>query len=309
MTRDSIFKAQSFSPLLCRAPFRRIYDCLWISSKEAFKFLEVRAHYIAGLDRIDSPVIRAARSLKIIARYGVGVDGVDLKAARSAGIVVTNTPGANSTSVAELAVGLMLALNRNIVQAALSTRSGEWPRLRGISLEGKTIGLLGFGAIGKQVARMLMGFNCRVIAYDPIPDQQTARDLNVEFMDANEVLGISNLLSLHLPLTAETRGMVDEVFLASMKPGTCLINTSRGELVVEEHLVAALTNGHLKGAALDVFHMQPLDPQNPLLQLPQVIATPHMGAHTDSATTAMGWGALEDCLRVLRGEEPHNRVV
>ena len=253
-----------------------------LNSEELVEIIGGFHGYIAGLDRIDSPVIRAARSLKIIARYGVGVDGVDLKAARSAGIVVTNTPGANSTSVAELAVGLMLALNRNIVQAALSTRSGEWPRLRGISLEGKTIGLLGFGAIGKQVARMLMGFNCRVIAYDPIPDQQTARDLNVEFMDAHEVIGISNLLSLHLPLTAETRGMVDEVFLASMKPGACLINTSRGELVVEEHLVTALTNGHLKGAALDVFDMQPPDPQNSLLQFPQVIATPHMGAHTDS---------------------------
>ena len=280
-----------------------------LNSEELREIIGSFHGYIAGLDCIDSQVIRAAKNLKVIARYGVGVDAVDLQAAHNAGIVVTNTPGVNSSSVAELTVGLMLALNRNIVQAAISTRLGEWQRLNGTTLEGKTIGLLGFGAVGKRVAGMLMGFNCQVIAYDPIPDRQAALELNVELMDKNEVIGESNLLSLHLPLTAETRGMVDKVFIDLMNHGACLINTSRGELVVENHLFSALDNGHLKGAALDVFDRQPPDPENPLLQLPQVIATPHMGAHTDSAATAMGWGALDNCLRVLRGEEPYYRVV
>ena len=265
--------------------------------------------YIAGLDAITLGVINAAPELKVIARYGVGVDSVDLSAAHQQGIIVTNTPGANSASVAELAVGLMLSLVRNIPQAVNATQSGEWPRLRGALLSGKTIGLYGFGSIGKIVAGLLSGFDCLIIAHDPYPDREFAKQQGVQLVDEDELLSRSDVLSLHCPVLPETEGMVNDIFLHKMKPGALLINTSRGELVDENALQQALTSGHLKGAALDVFREQPPPAEHPLLSYPQVIATPHMGAHTDEATNAMGWGAVNNCLAVLRGEEPEDRVI
>ena len=264
--------------------------------------------FIAGLDTISRPVIEAATNLKVIARYGVGVDAVDLEAAQENGIIVTNTPGANSVSVAELTVGLMLSLARNIPLATKVTKSGEWPRLGGLSLEGKVVGLLGFGAIGQQVARRLSGFDCTILAYDPVIADRQAADLNVELAPYEDLLRKADFLSLHCPLTDETKGMVNPEFLGQMKDGAYLINTSRGELVDENALYEAIDRDKLRGAALDVFTKQPPDPDNPLLSLEQVIPTPHMGAHTDGATNAMGWIALNDCLAVLRGEKPEHRV-
>lgn len=265
--------------------------------------------YIAGLDAIDHSVIEAADCLKVIARYGIGVDAVDLEAARKKHIVVTNTPGANSVSVAELTVGLMLSLARDIPAAAKATSSGQWPRLAGITLDGKVIGLLGFGSIGKQVARRLQGFDSTVLAYDPnVTESQTAGS-GVQLVSKQHLIQQADFLSLHCPLTEETRGIVNVHFLAQMKNGAYLVNTARGELVDDCALMDALQQGKLRGAALDVFAKEPPNVSNPLLALPQVIATPHMSAHTDGAMNAMGWGALRDCLAVLRGEEPAHRVV
>lgn len=264
---------------------------------------------IAGLDAITRDVIRAAERLKVIARYGVGVDNVDLDAARERGIVVTNTPGANSASVAELTIGLLFALLRAIPEAAAATHAGEWPRLSGFTLEGKVVGLIGFGAIGKDVARRLGGFQCTLLACDPAPDHAQAEALGVQIRPHDAIIREADILSLHLPLLPKTREMVNADFLAQMKPGAFLINTARGELVDENALHAALASGRLRGAALDVFSQEPPGGQNPLLALPQVIATPHIGSHTDGATNAMGWMALRDCLAVLRGEEPAHRVV
>ena len=263
---------------------------------------------IAGLDRFDRQVIARADCLRVIARYGTGVDNVDLEAAREKGIIVTNTPAANADSVAELTVGLILALARNIVRADRETRVGLWPRLQGISVNGKSVGLIGFGAIGRRVAQKLSGLGCQVLAYDPYADPTSAREL-ARFVSREEVIAAADFLSLHCPLTAQTRGMVDETFLKTMKRGAFLINTARGELVDEAALVAALKEGRLRGAALDVFTRQPPGADHPLLAMPQVIVTPHMGAHSDHAANAMGWGALNNCLAVLRGEEPENRVV
>lgn len=265
--------------------------------------------YIAGLDTIDRRVINAADCLKVIARYGVGVDSVDLEAAREKEIVVTNTPGANSDSVAELTIGLMLALARNIVSAALATRSGSWPRLAGLSLEGKTVGLIGFGSVGRQVARRLAGFNCHILAYDPLVPESEATALGVRMLPMQEVITEADFLSLHCPLNEQTRALVNAELIEKMRTGAFLINTARGELVDEVALLRALQNGKLKGAALDVFANQPPATDNSLLALPQVIATPHMGAHTDGATNAMGWRALEDCLAVLKGEKPAYPVI
>lgn len=260
--------------------------------------------FIAGLDEIDAAAIAAAAHLRIIARYGVGINNVDLAAARAQGIVVTNTPGANAASVAELTIGLLLNLLRPIQQAAAETRQGGWPRLAGVSLVGKTVGLVGLGAIGKEVAQRLAGFDCTVLAYDVVADADFVRRRAITLVTLDDLLAQSDVVSLHVPVLPETRHMVNAAFLRQMKPGAYLINTSRGELVDEAALLDALTNGRLAGAALDAFQQEPPGADNPLLALPQVIATPHMGAHSDGATNAMGSMALADCLAVLRGEAP-----
>jgi D-3-phosphoglycerate dehydrogenase len=280
-----------------------------LGSAEVAELLQGVDGYIAGLDVIDRFALEKADHLKVISRYGVGVDNVDLDAAREKGIIVTNTPGANSSSVAELSLGLILALARQIPEASQQVQQGKWPRLTGVSLEGKTIGILGLGAIGKQLVRRLSGFDCHCLAYDPYADKEFAINYNVTLMDTiDEVITSSDFVSLHIPLVPETRGLVNAEFLAKMKKGSFLINTSRGEAVVEADLYNALESGHLRGAGLDAFTVEPPDPTNPLLHLPQIIVTPHMGAHTDSATTNMGWLAMNDCLAVLRGEQPKYRV-
>jgi len=280
-----------------------------LNSGQVAELLAGMHGYIAGLDAIDEKALQHADQLKVIARYGVGVDNVDLEAAKAKGIVVTNTPGANSVSVAELALGLMLALARQIPEAVEAVHQGKWPRYAGLSLQGKTIGLLGLGAIGRQLVRRLAGFDCRIVAHDPLVDAGVARDLNVELTTLDGVLGQADFVSLHVPLLPETRGMVNEVFLRKMKPGAFLVNTARGEIIDEGAMLQALQSGHLRGAGLDAFAVEPPDADNPLLKLPQVVATPHLGAMTDGATSNMGWLAMRDCLSVLKNEEPAHRVV
>lgn len=279
-----------------------------LSSDELVELLPGCHGYIAGLDHVDQAALEAADQLKIIARYGAGVDRVDMEAAKAKGIIVTNTPGANTVSVAELAIGMMLAVARSIPQANAATKSGEWPRLKGLSLEGRVIGLVGFGAIGRAVARRLQGFDCTLLAYDPFPNDEAAQALDVTLLPLAELLGQADVVSLHLPAMPETRGMVNAEFLGQMKPGTILINTARGEIIDETALLAALESGRLRGVGLDAFASEPPGADNPLLQLPQVITTPHTGAHTDGATNGMGWGALRNLLPALRGEEPPDRI-
>ncbi len=170
------------------------------------------------------------------------------------------------------------------------------------------MGLLGFGAVGRQVARRLGGFGCRVLAYDPFPDPAAAAELGVELVSFDSVLAQSDFLSLHLPVLPETRYLVNANFLLHMKDGAFLVNTARGELIDEAALVEALQSGKLRGAALDVFPVEPPAADHPLLQLPQVLVTPHISSHTDVATRNMGSMALAECLRVLRGEAPRYRV-
>ncbi len=264
--------------------------------------------WIAGLDEIDAAALAVADELRVIARYGVGINNVDLDAAAEKGVVVTNTPGANAVAVAELTVALILNLFRPILPAIQKTRAGDWPRLKGFSLDGKTIGLLGLGAIGKETARRLTGFGCRLLAYDLYPDEKFAAEFGVQLALLDEILPAADVISLHLPGTPETKGLVNAGFISRMKTGSWLVNTARGDLVDEEALLAALESGKLKGAALDVFSQEPPDPSNPLFKLEQVLVTPHMGAHADSATNAMGRMALEECLGVLSGKPPRHPV-
>lgn len=279
-----------------------------LSSAEVARLLPGVDGYIAGLDVIDRNALAGANNLKVISRYGVGVDAVDLEAARKKGIVVTNTPGANSASVAELTIGLMLALARQLQQAFSATRQGKWPRLSGVTLEGKTVGIIGLGSIGKITARRLSGFDCQVLAFDPYPDVSFANQHAITLAGLDELLSRSDFVSLHLPLLTGTRNLVDEEFIGRMKKGAYLVNTARGELVDENALFIALESGYLAGAALDALVQEPPDPSHPLLTLPNVITTPHLGAQTDWAVNQMGRMALADCLAVLQGRTPAHAV-
>jgi D-3-phosphoglycerate dehydrogenase len=280
-----------------------------LSSSQLQVLLPAVDGMIAGLDEIDSTALSSAPELKIVARYGVGYNNVDMEAARLHQIIVTNTPGANAKSVAELTIALILNLLRPVIPAVQKTKEGEWPRFKGISLQGKTVGLVGCGEIGKETARKLAGFDCEILAYDVFEDKIFASKQDVHYVHLEGLLTKSDLVSLHIPGVPETAGMVNEDFLSKMKPGSYLVNTARGELIDESALVSALQSGHLRGVALDVFQQEPPEVDNPLLKMDQVIVTPHMGAHSDSATNAMGWMALGECLAVLQGQKPKYRVV
>lgn len=265
--------------------------------------------WIAGLDRIDRCVVQAARRLKVIARYGVGTEQVDLDAARECGIVVTNAPAANADAVAELTIGFLFMLARRIQAAAAAARSGRWSPVRGLTVEGRTVGLLGLGAIGRAVARRCVALGCRVLVHDPAADAEFAFAHGIELAELDRALAEADFVSLHIPLAPSTHSIVDDAFLAQMKAGSFLINTARGELVDEAALLRALESGHLAGAALDTLAQEPPVADHPLLHLETAIVTPHIGAHTDGATTAMGRMALRDCLSVLAGRAPEHPVV
>lgn len=264
--------------------------------------------WIAGLDRIDATVIAAAPRLKVIARYGVGIDRVDVAAATRRGVAVTNTPGANAAAVAEHAVALMLALCRNLCRCDRAVRNGEWPRVGGVGLRGKTVGLVGFGAVGREAARRLQAFGCRILAHDPFVPAETLRAQGVEPAALGELAAAADLVSVHAAYTPGGPAVIDETFLSAMKPGALLVNTARGELVDEDALQRALAGGHLRGAGLDCFRDEPPPPDHPLLGLPQVIVTPHAAAHTDEAAAAMGRMAVAACLQVLAGGRAENTV-
>jgi D-3-phosphoglycerate dehydrogenase len=264
--------------------------------------------WIAGLDYIDSRVLTAARKLRVIARYGVAYDRVDLAAAEEHGIVVTHTPGANSDAVAELTIGLIFALARQIVAADGSVRGGSWPRVEGRSVADRTVGVLGLGAVGRAVAWRARAVGCEVVAHDPFADAAFAANHGIALAAEADVVGRADFLCLHVPLVPETQRMVDDLFLARMRPGAFLVNASRGEVIDEHALVRALESGRLRGAALDTLTEEPPPPGHPLLERSDVILTPHMGAQTDGATSAMGRAALNDCLSVLSGRNAKHPV-
>lgn len=263
---------------------------------------------IAGLDMLDSEALATADQLKVIARYGIGVERVDLEAARTRNIVVCNTPGANAGAVAELTVGFMIALARGIIATNEAMRRGGWPRVSGTSLEGKTVGVLGFGAIGKRVTALARAFGCIVLAYDPFVKPEVMHQNGAEASALDALLGEADFVTLHLPVNEQTRGMVDARFLAKVKPGAFLVNTARGDLLDEQALLNALNRNQLAGVALDAFVHEPPAKDDALATHPKVIATPHIGGNTDSACNAMGWMALQACLAVLRGEQPEVRL-
>lgn len=265
--------------------------------------------YIAGVDYITADVIeRMPSCLRVISRYGVGVDRVDLEAARRCAIPVTNTPGANSTAVCELAFALMLCAARNVPQLHEAVTLGQWPRSEGIELAGKTLGIVGLGAIGKRLARRARAFEMEVMAYDPYFDQAFADANGVQNVDLDTLFQKSDVVSLHVPLNAQTQHMVDAQRIAEMRDGAIIINTARGGLIDEAAAAEAVRSGKLGGLGLDAFAQEPLL-DSPLKGLPNVIFTPHTGAHTREAVAQMGLMSVQNAIAVINGDACRYRVV
>ena len=244
---------------------------------------------IRSATKLDRELIERGTRLKVIGRAGVGVDNVDVEAATRQGIVVANAPESTVVSAAEHTIGLLVALSRNIPQAHAALKQGRWERSKyaGVELAGKTLGVLGFGRIGQQVARRAAGLGMRVVAYDPFVGRDRFRELGAERAETQEdVYAAADFLTLHLPLTDETRGAIDRTAVAAMRDGVRIVNAARGELVDEEALVEALRSGKVAGAALDVFPREPYD--GPLLELPNVVVTPHLAASTEEAQDRAG---------------------
>ena len=239
---------------------------------------------VRSATKVTEELIAASPRLRIVGRAGIGVDNVDLPAATGRGIVVMNTPGGNAITTAEHAIALLLAVARQIPAADRSTRSGLWEKSRfmGVELTGKVLGVIGCGNIGAVVANRGLGLKMRVLAYDPYLSPERARDLSIEKVELEELLQRSDFITLHVPLTEQTRGMIDAAALDQCKPGARIINCARGGLVVESDLEAAIADGKVAGAALDVFEEEPAR-ENSLFELEQVIATPHLGASTAEA--------------------------
>ena len=264
---------------------------------------------VAGSEPYTPRVLAANPQLRVIARVGVGYDAVDLPAATAGGIAVTIAPGTNQGSVAEHAFALMLGFTRHVPARHAALASGGWNRLMSTPLRGRTLGLAGLGRIGKAVATRAAAFEMRVVAYDPLPDTAFCIAHGIELVPFDRLLTESDFLSLHLPLTAETRHVINRTTLAQMKPGAVLVNTSRGGLVCEADLVPALRAGHLGGAALDVFEVEPTPADNPLRTLPNVVLTPHAAGVDVRSLEDMARSAAEAIASLRRGEWPTEKVV
>lgn len=258
---------------------------------------------------VNAELLSGAKKLRVIGRAGVGVDNIRLEAATKAGIIVMNTPGANAVAVAEHTLALMLALARQLPRADATTRAGKWEKksLQGTELRGKTLGIVGLGKIGMELARRALAFDMKVIAHDPFVAPAVAREHGVEMAELDTIYAAADYLSLHVGLTQQTTGMIHEKALAKMKRGVRIINCARGELIDETALAAALTSGQVGGAAVDVFREEP--PKNsPLLALENVIATPHIAGSTNEAQDAVGVQIMNQVREYLKRGVIQNAV-
>ena len=273
-----------------------------MTEDELLPLLEDCDGFIAGLDAVTEKAISGAKKLKVISRYGAGVDRVDLAAAKEKNIAVTNTPGANAEAVAELAFGMIFNLARRISFLNEKTKAGEWVRSTGTELNGKTIGIFGLGAIGKNLAKYAQGLSMKVMAYDPYLDENYAKENNITVATFDEVIEQADVISLHLPLTPSTRHLIDRTAISKMKQGALLVNTSRGGIIDEDAAYEALVNHRLGGLGLDAFEVEP-PTGSPLFALDNVVVTPHTGAHTKEAMDNMAELSVENLINVLSGKE------
>lgn len=261
---------------------------------------------LARLGTVTRGVIEAAPKLRIVARHGVGVDAVDLDAATARGVIVTTTGSVNAAAVAEYALTLLLALARKVVAADRGMREGLWSRdaLVGTELDGRTLGVIGLGAIGRRVARAAHGFGMQVLAHDPYV--QHPDDSWVTAVTLDELLAQAHFVTLHVRLTPQTTRLIDARAFASMQPGACLINTARGEVVDERALVDALTSRRLAGAALDTYEREPLPADSPLRRMANVVLSPHVAGQTEAALIRCATTAANAILDELAGRRPEH---
>ena len=269
---------------------------------DAEAVLNIRSSIAFGED-----VFAACPKLRVLSLWGTGTDHVDLSAAREHGVIVTNTPGVSAVAMAEHALALMLAVARDIPRIDSRTRKGAWPRGFVTQLHGKTLGVVGLGAIGLQTARVARGIGMRVIAWTRTPEEKPLAELGIELVDLEDLYRESDVVSLHVRLTPETTGMVARQQLAMMKPTAILVNTARGAVVDEAALLEALRNETIRGAGLDVFEQEPLPEHHPLADLPNVVITPHSGGVTAEALETGLRLAVDNVFAAFRGK-PMNRV-
>ncbi|WP_322508405.1 hydroxyacid dehydrogenase [Anaerolinea sp.] len=282
-----------------------VLDRSGISPEDLLKEVgEVDALIVRSRTKVNAAVFEAGKRLKVVGRAGIGVDNIDLNAARAAGVTVVNSPLATTVSVAELAMGLMLALVREIPRADASMKQNKWLKkeFEGHELYQKTLGIIGCGRIGSAVAERAQAFGMHVLAFDRFRPKDELCQCSEPVDDLNDLLARSDFISLHLPLTAETKNLLSHEQFARMKDGVYLINASRGGIVDEEALLAALNSGKVAGAGLDVFSVEPPSENNPLVMHPHVICTPHMGAQTHEAQARAGYDIATEVVAALKGE-------
>lgn len=262
---------------------------------------------IIGIDKLNVEIIRQTCNLKVISKYGVGVDNIDIKAATEQGIIVTNTPMANIDAVADITFALMLALARRIPEANRETKAGNWKKFIGTSVWRKKLGVIGLGKIGRQVVKRAQGFEMEILCYDIIQDEEFARQFGVRYVDLEVLLKESDYITIHAPLSDATRNMIGYKELEMVNENSFIINTSRGGIIDESALYDALKNNKIKGAGLDVYEKEP--PENsPLMELEKVIMLSHNGAYTEEAIANMGIESAQNLIDVLEGREPKNRT-
>ena len=276
-----------------------------ISADDLSKIIaDYDALIVRGRTKVTASLLETATKLKVVGRAGVGVDNIDLAAAKSRGVTVVNAPVSTTLAVAELTFGLLLALARELPRADSSMKQGQWLKkeLEGAELHGKTIGILGMGRIGAEVARRARAFGMDVLGYDPMLTPEEIRGRAAEPVDRDELLARSDFISLHLPLTSETRGLLDADQFAKMKDGARIVCAARGGIIDEAALLSALESGKIAGAALDVFESEPPGATD-LVKHPKVIATPHVGAQTAEAQSRASEDIAHEVLNALRGKK------
>jgi D-3-phosphoglycerate dehydrogenase len=260
--------------------------------------------------QVDADVLQAGSKLRVVGRAGVGVDNIDIPAATRAGIVVMNTPGANSIATAEQAMTLMLAASRHTAVAHAALKAGEWKRASyvGTELYGKTLGLIGFGLVGRLVAERALAFGMEVLAYDPLVSEEIALDLGVTLVDLEDLLPVADYLSLHTALLPETESIINAASISLMKKGVIIINVTRGKLIDDNALADGLKSGHVRAAAIDVYRQEPPTASNPLLGLPNVLHTPHLGASTLESQRLVATQIADQVVTALRGTDFANSI-
>ena len=271
---------------------------------------DVAAMVVRSETKVTRKVIEAAPQLRVVGRAGVGVDNIDVAAATQRGVVVMNTPGGNTISTAELSFAMLLSLARKVPQAHGSMAAGKWDRkqFQGAEVSGKTLGVLGMGRIGSEVAKRALAFGMKVLAYDPFLTEARARSIGVDLLDLDEVYRDADYITVHMPVTDQTRGMLNAEAFARMKPKVSIVNCARGEIIVENDLLAALDSGKVAAAALDVYSTEPLPEGHPFRKHPGITLTPHLGASTNEAQEKCGIEVAEVVAGYLLTGEVRNAV-